>query len=179
MAFNVAMRFSERGLEVPHEYLVGDREATTRRQEQAAGDGAVLGHNMAVVGIALADARVAKRRLHALGGRGAALLGVEEADVIALYVAATGQPWTKASGLPVFEYEHHGAWLRLPAPMTAAIARTSLDPNLVKDVDAIASLLRSRPNAGGQMTLSLAALRTIVGTCQRAKGRTVFLYVSE
>ena len=174
-------------LEVPHEYVVDDQEATTRQQQQAAVDGAVLQGNMAVVRLLVSDEATARRWLRAteetdtpqVARHSAALIGMDEADTLALYVAATGRAWEEATGLPVFAYGHHGALLRLPAPMVSAIGRTQLSPQVLDHVNEIATILRGRPKSENDIKLSLTDLRAVVGACQRAQGRPVFLHISE
>jgi hypothetical protein len=106
--------------------------------------------------------------------------GADEADVVALYVVASGADLKDAAALlTTFEVGHHAALLRMPTRMVGAVARVRATPDTLGRVNKVAAELRGKAKPTDWVQLSLHDLEAIVRVCGRAKGRPVFLYSSE
>lgn len=112
--------------------------------------------------------------------RGEELAGVDEADLVGLYVVLTGSELSRAARLlEVFQHGDHGLLIRLPASMVVRFGQGAVDRTLVAKVDRIAAQLRGKPKDAEWAQLSIDGLRKIVDVCRGSKGQPVFVHFSE
>lgn len=106
--------------------------------------------------------------------------GADEADVVAMYVVATGANPKEAVGLlTTFEVGHHAALLRMSTGMVAGVARLRPTRDMLERVNTVAEELRGQVKPADWMQLTVRDLEAITTICRRAKKRPVFLYTSE
>jgi len=166
-----------------------NRATVASAPSQVASPEPLVGESLAAVRIFVAEPEVARRWLLAVDAvpprespvvRGEELAGVDEADIVGLYVVLTGtEPSRAARLLEVFQHGDHSLLIRLPASMVVRFGQGAVDQKLVVKVNRIAAQLRGKPKDAEWVQLSIDGLRNIGDVCRGSKGQPVFIHFSE
>ena len=146
--------------------------------------------SLCVSRIFVAELATARRWLEAIddesAGRaipdvgGAELGGVDEADLVALYMVVTGANPEAAAGLMrEIEHGHHGYLRPAPKVMVKAFSKADATWDVLMRFNETATRIRGAPKAVYELQLSLHDIRRVARVSSSAGSRRVFIHFSE